>query len=474
MQGLGKEQISLGSAPDDDVFLQGPGIAPHHARIVRLEGGLQFIDQGVGPSFANGAPVGPRQPCPFDLRTTFMLGQVAVPAAHPAIVRMLLSPGQIAAPRGQIIIGREPSRASLVIGHPTVSGQHATVMLDRVMVVDHGSTSGTWIAGQRIPPNQPVPIDPNGFVSFGLVTVPVALLMQIAQAAAVGSLPPVGGSAVLPATPMPQPGAAPSPFAAPVGSQAMAATPEPAHAAPRKHRTIIGELSLDQLASAPITIGRTPENQIVVAHPQVSSRHAQIVREGASLFVEDRGSANGTYVRGQRIPPGQRVPVEHGEKVYIGPMPLLIQIAGQQINVVVEDQAAWAGKPLFEIEAWDLFLEVPDRDQPGVMKVLLDHVSFKALPGRHDRAHGAVGRGQDHAPAHPERLPAPDRRAGPHQRRGPLPHLRRPARVHRLRPAGRHRPPRAHGLRGGHATRRSSACLPTTRTRRSTAASRRP
>jgi ABC-type multidrug transport system ATPase subunit/pSer/pThr/pTyr-binding forkhead associated (FHA) protein len=387
MQGLGKEQISLGSAPDDDVVLQGPGVAPHHARIVKHDGALHFVDQGVGPSFANGAPLAPGQPVPFDLRTTFMIGQVAVPAAHPAIVRMLLYPGQIPAPRGQVIVGREPSRASLVIGHPTVSGQHATVMLDRVMVVDHGSTSGTWLAGQRIPPNQPVPIDPNGVVSFGLVTVPVSLLMQIAQAAAVGSV-------VLPATPPPQPLAVPPPVMPQVGSHAMAATPDPSHAAPRKHRTIIGELSLDQLASSPITIGRTPENQIVVPHAQVSSRHAQIVRQGQSLFVEDRGSANGTYVRGQRIPPGQRVPVENGEKVYIGPMPLLIQIAGQQVNVVVEDQASWAGKPLYEIEAWDLFLEVPDRDQAGAMKTLLDHVSFKALPGDMIALMGPSGAGK--------------------------------------------------------------------------------
>ncbi len=43
-------------------------------------------------------------------------------------------------------------------------------------------------------------------------------------------------------------------------------------------------------------------------------------------------------------------------------MPLLIHIADGRVNVVVEDQANWAGKPLYEIEAWDLFLEVPDRD----------------------------------------------------------------------------------------------------------------
>ncbi|HLV68266.1 MAG TPA: ATP-binding cassette domain-containing protein, partial [Polyangiaceae bacterium] len=48
---------------------------------------------------------------------------------------------------------------------------------------------------------------------------------------------------------------------------------------------------------------------------------------------------------------------------------------------VVEDAAQWAGRPLYEIEAWDLVLTVPDRDNPREQKTLLDHVSFKALPG---------------------------------------------------------------------------------------------
>ncbi len=374
--GIGKETIGIGSAPDNDVVLQGPGVAPHHARIVRQNGQLYFVDGGVAPSFANGQPVAPQQPVPFDFRTQFAVGQVPVPLAHGAIVLMLCSPGQLQAPRGQVLVGREPARASLVIAHAAVSSNHATVMLDRMMVVDTGSTSGTYIAGQRIPANQPVPFDPNGVIAFGPVPVPVSVFVQIAQAAAGAGLaqPPAAGG--MPGAGAPQQGA-------------------PADGARPKHRTVIGELSLDQLQANVITIGRTPENQIVVPHAQVSSRHAQIVKQGEQLFIEDLKSQNGTFVRGARLAPGQRVPIANGEKVQIGPMPLLIHIAGQQINVVVEDQqASWAGKPLYEIEAWDLFLEVPDRDTKGAMKTLLDHVSFKALPGDMIALMGPSGAGK--------------------------------------------------------------------------------
>ena len=376
--GIGREQITLGSAPDADVVLQGPGVAPHHARIVKQNGALFFVDLGQGASFANGAPMPAQTPVAFDFRTVFAVGQMTVPLAHPAIVMMTMSPGQLPnVPRGHVVVGRDPTRASLVIANVAVSSQHATVMLDRMMVVDHGSTSGTYLAGQQIPPNQPVPIDPNGIVAFGPVPVPVSLLGQIATAAAGGGAPQA---------------------AAPAAGTAMAAAiPAPAGGAPvpgRKHQTVIGELDMSQLSSSVITIGRTPENKIVVPHAQVSSRHAQIVQANGQLFLEDLRSANGTFVRGQRIPPGARVPVANGEKVFIGPMPLLIHISGQQVNVVVEDQASWAGKPTYEIEAWDLFIEVPDRDNKGQMKTLLDHVSFKALPGDMIALMGPSGAGK--------------------------------------------------------------------------------
>jgi ABC-type multidrug transport system ATPase subunit/pSer/pThr/pTyr-binding forkhead associated (FHA) protein len=390
--GIGKEVVTLGSATDCDVVLQGPGVAPHHARIIKQGGALAFIDLGAGASAANGTPLAPNQPVAFDFRTQFTLAQTPVPLAHPAIALMLLSPGTMQVQRGHVVVGREASRASLVIAHPAVSGTHATVMLDRMQVVDQGSTSGTYVAGQRIPPNQPVAFDPNGVLAFGPVPIPVVVLVQYAQATAAGGL-----SQPVQAAPQQQPHmvSGSQPQAGMPSAPQQPSQPEAPTGAPRKHRTVIGELSLESLGtSATIGIGRTPDNQIVVSHPQVSSKHAQIVKQGSDLFLVDLGSANGTYVRGQRIPANQRVPVQNDERVYIGPMPLVLHITGNQVNVVVEDQAGWAGKPLYEIEAWDLFLEVPDRDRKGEMKTLLDHVSFKALPGDMIALMGPSGAGK--------------------------------------------------------------------------------
>jgi len=376
--GFGKQTIVVGSAPHCDIRLGGPGVMPEHARIVHQGGGmLLFADLGQGPSFANGAPIGPGASLPFDLRTQFMVGQTPVPNAHPAVALMLLEVGKAPPQPGQLTLGREPAQCHVVVQHPNVSSRHATFELEPLRLTDHTSTSGTWVDRNRIPPATPTPLDPRSYVALGPVVLPAALVLQLGQALGVART-----SAAPPA--------APTGLAAEF--QPVAAAPAPA---PRgTHKTVIGQVILGAGGVSEKTIGRTPDNDISVPHPQVSSHHAVLHGIGGKLFLEDKNSANGTYVRGHRIPPGQRVPVENGEKVFVGPMPLVLSVSGQEVAVVVEDHVDWAGRPLYEIEAWDLVSQVPDRDNPSELKTLLDHVSFKALPGDFIALMGPSGAGK--------------------------------------------------------------------------------
>jgi sigma-B regulation protein RsbU (phosphoserine phosphatase) len=50
----------------------------------------------------------------------------------------------------------------------------------------------------------------------------------------------------------------------------------------------------------PFTIGRGPENDLVLAEPSVSKQHAHLAREGDGLFVVDKGSLNGVYVNSEK------------------------------------------------------------------------------------------------------------------------------------------------------------------------------
>ncbi|WP_437666564.1 FHA domain-containing protein [Sorangium sp. So ce1182] len=427
--GLGKQSITIGSAPTCDVVLVAPGVLPEHARIINQGGGKLLFACGQGPASANGRALAPGEQLPFDFRTQFVVAQTPVPLNHPAITLMLASPGTLAPAPGQVVIGRDPARASLVLQHPSVSSQHATVTLDRMMVIDHNSTSGTYVSAQRIAPGTPTPIDPQGAVAFGPVPVQISLLAQLAQAARMSALPGApgampAGSALPPQpggsyAPPPQPAHAAGGYAPPqqpaAGGYAPPQQPaaggyappqQPAHAASalpaagapgKKNKTVLGQLDFSGGGSNVKKIGRTPDNDIVLAHPQVSSHHALLHSISGQLYVEDRGSANGTYVRGNRIAPGQKIAVQSGEKIYIGPMPLQIEMGGAgAVEVIQEEYSAdrWAGRPLYEIEAWSLSLQVPDRDNPQEQKTLLDNVSFKALPGDMIALMGPSGAGK--------------------------------------------------------------------------------
>jgi putative nucleotidyltransferase with HDIG domain len=54
-------------------------------------------------------------------------------------------------------------------------------------------------------------------------------------------------------------------------------------------------------ANLPLTIGRDPENMIVLDHTAISRFHCRITCEKDQYFVHDLGSTNGTYLNGRRV-----------------------------------------------------------------------------------------------------------------------------------------------------------------------------
>jgi len=73
---------------------------------------------------------------------------------------------------------------------------------------------------------------------------------------------------------------------------------------------------LKQYALGPmLTIGRLPDNTVVIDNPAVSSHHACVFREGGDFIVEDLQSTNGTFVNETRV---FRQTLHHGDQVLVG------------------------------------------------------------------------------------------------------------------------------------------------------------
>lgn len=71
-----------------------------------------------------------------------------------------------------------------------------------------------------------------------------------------------------------------------------------------------------ELRTSQISIGRTPENMIVVQDDWVSRQHAMIECRNDQFVLYDLGSSNGTYVNGQQV---SQYVLQAGDQVQIGP-----------------------------------------------------------------------------------------------------------------------------------------------------------
>ncbi|MEI8050326.1 MAG: DUF3662 and FHA domain-containing protein [Actinomycetes bacterium] len=71
-----------------------------------------------------------------------------------------------------------------------------------------------------------------------------------------------------------------------------------------------------------IVIGRLPDCAIVLNDSNVSRRHAEIIRQGEDIVLNDLGSTNGTKVNGMAI---RSVVLQDGDEIYIGISRLMLE-----------------------------------------------------------------------------------------------------------------------------------------------------
>ncbi len=68
-------------------------------------------------------------------------------------------------------------------------------------------------------------------------------------------------------------------------------------------------------------VGRTAVGREVLdIHEEISRRHVRFVRSEGTWFVIDLNSSNGTFLDGNRISPGERIPLQNGQQISISPV----------------------------------------------------------------------------------------------------------------------------------------------------------
>jgi cytochrome P450/NADPH-cytochrome P450 reductase len=200
------------------------------------------------------------------------------------------------------LIGRDP-QCDIVLTDDRVSWHHAALRPEggRWLLVDNGSTNGTYADGQRV---TRIEIGTECEARLGHPADGPVLTCTVAKPGWGGpgrpsAYPGTGTGAADAAAVLPAPRPGPEPGAPP--------PPSP--------------------PSKTLRIGRAPDNDIVVLDSGVSRHHAELRNVAGSYRIVDLASHNGTFVNGRRA---TDAPLAQGDVVGIGPA--RFRLAGQELQ----------------------------------------------------------------------------------------------------------------------------------------------
>ncbi|RPA12505.1 ATP-binding cassette domain-containing protein [Gordonia sp. OPL2] len=142
-----------------------------------------------------------------------------------------------------------------------------------------------------------------------------------------------------------------------------------------------GEQPTTAVVDGILTIGRTPENDVVVDDPLVSRHHARVIAHGDGLILEDLGSSNGTYVDGDRIAHAR---LAAGTTITIGNTDFLV--SGRALVRRPAQRIAAPGGGGLHVRGVGLTVDGGKR--------LLDDIEFTARPGTVTAVIGPSGAGK--------------------------------------------------------------------------------
>jgi FHA domain-containing protein len=107
--------------------------------------------------------------------------------------------------------------------------------------------------------------------------------------------------------------------------------------------SVLKELSV---GAKEVSIGRSPDNGLVIDNPAVSHYHARVFNEEGRLMLEDFGSMNGTFVNGQRV---KMVTLKPGDSVGIGKHTIVVTDSREvRASTVDHDQSKPAAPKINE------------------------------------------------------------------------------------------------------------------------------
>jgi ABC-2 type transport system ATP-binding protein len=209
------------------------------------------------------------------------------------------------------VIGRDPS-ADIVLSDSRTSRRHASVLPRNrsVAVEDLGSTSGTFVNGQRVRGTQELRAGDRIRVGGTVLELrgkappapPASAQSASRQVTRVTEVPPLPSQPPAPAT-----------HPAAEGTRVVQIPAPPVLVFVEGPRT-----GTEIPVTGQVVVGRDEgvADIVLPSDPEISRRHATFAPAGAGLTVQDLGSTNGTFVNGHRV--SGAVALRTGDRVQLG------------------------------------------------------------------------------------------------------------------------------------------------------------
>ncbi|MBP6473597.1 MAG: FHA domain-containing protein, partial [Chloroflexi bacterium] len=98
-------------------------------------------------------------------------------------------------------------------------------------------------------------------------------------------------------------------------------------------------------------MGRQPGVDILLEHPLVSRRHAQVVTTPTTCELTDLGSSNGTRLNGRALPANTPTYLHHNDVVEMGPFKIVVGVTAVAVEPEPEPELEPELEPEKEKEA---------------------------------------------------------------------------------------------------------------------------
>ncbi len=240
-------------------------------------------------------------------------------------------------PGNSYFIGRDPAYCQLALKDSEVSRKHLSIFIDSsgdVTATDNSSQNGTYLHNQKLV--MPTKIKPGDSLSLGETTITIEVSAENSQ-----------------------------------------------HRYSQPSRNNSSEKRFNaHTEGTTITIGRDPDNSIVLNHPHVSRKHAVIKTTKDGTYIRDLNSTNGTYVDGTKVTGNHFL--EEQSVIRINGFRLTME----DFEVVKYDETA--GQVDIDIHDLSKVVTLPG----GEERIILNNLNFRIQPREFVAILGGSGAGK--------------------------------------------------------------------------------